>query len=260
GHGWTPGPRVREEIHNADVFVHGMEGFQPWVDDIKTDLAADGSGVVTVDASADVDLLEADGDRDDEHDEDTHDDEDQDEHEHDEAMDPHFWMDPLRLEQAAGTVRQGLADVDPDNADAYTENADAYRARLNDLHEQIESVVAEASKDTVLVAGHDALGYFSDRYGVAVESLTNVSPDDRPTQQDIERAQEIIDAHDLQYVCADPLESQQAAEQLVEETDAEEVLPLTSIPGQTEQWAEDDWGYVEIMKNVNLQTLERALE
>ncbi len=30
GHGWEPGPSVREDIHDADLFVHGMEGFQPW--------------------------------------------------------------------------------------------------------------------------------------------------------------------------------------------------------------------------------------
>ncbi|MDR9382673.1 MAG: zinc ABC transporter substrate-binding protein, partial [Natronomonas sp.] len=59
GHGWEPGPRVREEIHGADLFVHGMDGFQPWVDDIKRDLDADGSDVVPIDASAGISLIEA---------------------------------------------------------------------------------------------------------------------------------------------------------------------------------------------------------
>jgi zinc transport system substrate-binding protein len=38
------------------------------------------------------------------------------------------------------------------------------------------------------------------------------------------------------------------------------VLPLTPIPGQTEEWADNDWGYVEVMENVNLPTLEQALD
>jgi zinc transport system substrate-binding protein len=29
GHGWEPGPRVRESIRDADLLVHGMDGFQP---------------------------------------------------------------------------------------------------------------------------------------------------------------------------------------------------------------------------------------
>jgi len=59
GHGWEPGPRGREEIHGADLFVHGMPGFQPWVDDITRDLAADGTDVTAIDASAGIDLLVA---------------------------------------------------------------------------------------------------------------------------------------------------------------------------------------------------------
>ncbi|MDZ5813287.1 metal ABC transporter substrate-binding protein, partial [Halorubrum sp. AD140] len=146
------------------------------------------------------------------------------------------------------------------NEDTYTENADAFRAELDALHEQIEEVMASASKGVILVAGHDSWQYFGDRYDVTVEALTNVSPDDRPTTRDIERAQEVIETHDLRYICADPLESQQAAEQLVEETDAEEVLPLTAIPGLTDEWENEDWGYDEVMENVNLPALEDALD
>jgi zinc transport system substrate-binding protein len=347
GHGWEPGPRVREAIGDADLLVHGMSGFQPWLDTIRTDLEADGSDVATVDVSAEVDLLAAgeghdheeddhdgddhDGDgehteekhdeehhdeehtedqhdeehhdeehtedqhdeehHDEEHTEDQHDDEhdeerdgeDQHDDEHDEehhdeerdgedehheeggdghdhgAMDPHFWMDPVRVETAVGTVEAALTDLDGENAATYEENAAAFRERLEGLHERIEAAVADATVGTILVAGHDSFQYFGERYGVEVEALTNVSPDDRPTPRDIERAQEVIEHHGLRYICADPLESQRAAEQLVAETEAEAVLPLTAMPGLTDEWESEGWGYVEVMENVNLPTLERAL-
>ncbi|SFR91131.1 zinc transport system substrate-binding protein [Halomicrobium zhouii] len=304
GHGWEPGPSVREDVHDADLLVHGMTGFQPWVDGIIGDLEADGSDVATVDVSSGVDLLapgaghdeehhdEAHDDHEETHDEadheehsesDAHDDEEThseqthddhegddhdasheedhegDDHDHGNA-DPHFWMDPLRVRDAVETVRAALVDVDSENADAYDTNADEFTARLADLHERIESTVAEASTDTVLVAGHDSFQYFADRYDVEVAALTNVSPDDRPSTRDVERAQSIIDEHDLRYVCADPLESQEAAEQLVAETDAEAVLPLTAMPGLTDEWEREDWGYVDVVENVNLPTLERALD
>jgi zinc transport system substrate-binding protein len=175
-------------------------------------------------------------------------------------MDPHFWMDPLRVSDAAENVRQGLVDVDPDNEGVYADNTEQFQAELDDLHGQIESTVADGSQDVLLVAGHDSFQYFADRYEVQVEALTNVSPDDRPTTRDIQRAREVIETHDLRYICADPLESQQAAEQLVAETTAEAVLPLTAMPGLIEEWADKDWGYVEVMENVNLPTLADALE
>ena len=316
GHGWEPGPSVREDIRNASVFVHGNEGFQPWADSIITDLEADDAGVVAINVTGGVDLLEpgADGghdhgdhddeeehhdDEEEEHhddeegeehhdeegeehhdeeeeehhdDEEEHHDEEEEEHhddeEHDEeeaehdhgAMDPHFWMDPLRMKDAATTVQQEFTDIDSDNATAYADNTDSFEAALDDLHEQLETLVAEASKETLLVAGHDALSYFGDRYDIRVESLTGVSPDDSPTTADISEAQDIIDEHDLQYIVADPLESQTAAEQLVAETDVEAVLDLTAMAGLKEEWSDNDWGYIEIMENVNLPTLEDALD
>ncbi|GAA0233011.1 metal ABC transporter substrate-binding protein [Halobaculum roseum] len=292
GHGWEPGPRVREEIRDADLLVHGMPGFQPWVDDVLGDLDADGSEVETVDASADVDLIAAGEHHVDDHTEDGHDDEahhddDHTEESHDDhteehhteeshddhtedhdggegghdhgGMDPHFWMDPLRVRDAAGTVRGALSAVDPDAADAHADNAAAFRTELETLDERIESLVADAARDTVLVAGHDSFAYAAERYGLSFRTLTGLAPDDQPTTRDIERAGDVIDEHDLRYVCADPLESQRAAEQLVAETDAEEVLPLTAMPGLTDEWAAEDWGYVEVMEEVNLPTLERVL-
>ncbi|WP_323192995.1 metal ABC transporter substrate-binding protein, partial [Halostella sp. PRR32] len=79
----------------------------------------------------------------------------------------------------------------------------AYRQRLDSLHADLEATVADASKGTLLVAGHDAFQYLGDRYGIEVEALTGMSPDSQPTARDIERAQEVIEHHDLQYICAD---------------------------------------------------------
>jgi len=199
----------------------------------------------------------------------SHEEEDHDEHEgeseedghgHDHGgTDPHFWLDPERAKEAVGNVSDAFAEVDEENADVYAENADEYRSRLDELDETYSSELGDAPKDVVFVAGHDAFGYLADRYGFEVETLTGISPDDRPTPRDIERAQGIIEEHDIEYVCADPLESDRAANQLVEETDATEVLPLTPIPGRTEGWEENGWGYVEVMENTNLDTLTKAL-
>ncbi|GCF14528.1 adhesin [Haloarcula mannanilytica] len=269
GHGWEPGPSVRTDIREADLLVHGMDGFQPWVDDITGDLEADGADVSTIDVTAEVDLLSAGGGHDDghegehtaHHDEETHHGEataDVD-HDHDSDADPHFWMDPLRVKDAVGTVRDGFADSDPDSGGAYQTNAAAFRSDLDDLHQRLESTVAEATTHVVLVAGHNSVRYLGERYDIEVVALTGLSPDDRPTAQDIDHAQAVIETHDLQYICADPLESQQAAEQLVADTDAEAVLPLTAMPGLTDEWDTQNWGYVDVMEQVNVPTLERAL-
>ncbi len=265
GHGWEPGPRVREDIYDASVFVHGMEGFQPWADDILDDLEADGAEVTPVDVSADVSLLEFGASHDehdghDGHETDSHDEHESEDGDHDHgSIDPHFWMDPTRVATAADTVRAAFSEFDGDNADSYADNAETYQARLADLDERIESRLDDASKGTLLVAGHNAFGYLSERYGITVEALTDASPDDEPTLNDRERARSVVREHELTYICADPLESQTMAEELVAETEAEEVLPLTAMPGLSDSWRESDWGYIDVMEQVNLPTLIKAL-
>jgi zinc transport system substrate-binding protein len=296
GHGWEPGPQIQGEVLESDVFFHGVEGFQPWADDLVESLRDDGADVRIVPVADGIELSDGSHDHDEEkdehnghesdeeHDEGDHDEHDEnyeDEHEdrhsneeedgHDEgeeedkhghdhgSTDPHFWLDPERAKQAVGNISDAFAEVDDGNAEAYAENAEQYRSRLDELDEKYSTELGDAPKDVVFVAGHDAFGYLAERYGFEVETLTGLSPDDRPTPRDIEAAQEIIQEHNIEYVCADPLEDDTAANQLVEETDAVEVLPLTSIPGQTEEWEENGWGYIELMERLNLDTLKKAL-
>jgi zinc transport system substrate-binding protein len=176
------------------------------------------------------------------------------------AEDPHVWLDPVRLKQAVTNVRSELVGIDSDNADTYATNADDYRSRLDQLDQSFEDTLGDADSDVVFVAGHNAFQYLESRYGFRVETLTNISPDDRPTPEDIAKAQSLIEEHDLQYVLADPLEDQTAADQLVEQTDATEKLPLTAVAGQTQDWADKGWGYIDVMENINLATLQQALD
>lgn len=293
GHGWEPGPQIQGTVLESDLFVYVLEGFQPWADDLVTSLRDDEAGVHVVAPGERVDLLESDhghGQHDDsEHDDsaDNHEHGDEDhaehgdeghaddhshegDHDHDEEtdahghdhgpIDPHFWLDPTRAKQAVDAIEDAFATVDSENAATYADNADAYRSRLDALDETFRSTLEDATRDVVLLAGHDAFAYLGHRYGFEIETLTGLSPDEQPTPADIERAQTLIDDHDLEYVCADPLEPQDAAEQLVAETDAAEILPLTPIPGRNQAWADDDWGYAEIMEELNLETLATALE
>ncbi|WP_416841549.1 metal ABC transporter substrate-binding protein [Haloferax sp. DFSO52] len=249
GHGWEPGPDVQGRVIESDIFVHGMPSFQPWVDDVLTSLDADDAAVLPVDIAADIDLHEASAD----------------EHDHDaeaslDLVDPHFWMDPLRVVTAITTLSDAFQTVDESNADVYAESADAYRTAVTDLDAAFESGLETRERDVILVAGHDAFGYLSDRYGFDVVALSGVSPDDAPSPRDIERAQMAIEEHGIRYVLADPLESDRAAMQLVAETTAEGVLPLTSIPGLTSEWVRQQWGYLDIMRETNLPSLRTALE
>ncbi|MFC5366576.1 metal ABC transporter substrate-binding protein [Salinirubrum litoreum] len=199
----------------------------------------------------------------------THDDEHHDDHEsgsddgHDDhdhgAVDPHFWLDPERAKQAVGNIEAGLTEVVPDQQETLASNADRLRDDLDSLDATYRERLSGRTRDTILVAGHNSFRYLARRYDFDVEALTGLAPDAAPTPQDVRRAQDAIAEHDVEYVLAPVFESDRAARQLVAETDATGVLPLTPVPSLTPEWNDRGWGYLDVMEQVNLPSLARAL-
>ena len=270
GHGWEPSSSVVRDVLTSDAFIYVGPGFQPWADDIVTTIESDAPEVTVVVARHGIDLLDAsDGaNHDEEHNEVGHDEEEhhEDEGHEDEGddhdygnSDPHFWLDPNRTKHAVENVRDGLIKTDPDSEDEYRTVATEYVDELDALDERFQTELDDTERDVVLVAGHNAFGYLAKRYGFEVHALTGVEPDAEPSARAIREAQDAIKEHDIRHVLAPALESKKAAEQLVAETDAEAVLPITAIAGLTDEWQFNGWGYLDVMEQVNLSSLKMAL-
>jgi len=249
GHGWQPSGQVQKEIYQSAAFVYMGEGFQPWADNVVNNLRADDAGVTIVAARHGIDLLGRNASH-----------ESGDGHDHGDATgDPHFWLDPMRTKRAVDNVRDGLIEATPDAEAQFREQADAYKSEIDDLHATFESRFESAEQSHVLVAGHNAFQYTGARYGFTVHSLSGVSPDEEPSGQAIREAQATIEEHGIEYVLTPTMESDRAARQLVSETDANEVLEISALSGVKEEWTERGWGYLEVMENVNLPALTKAL-
>lgn len=158
-HSFSPSSQQVAEMNEADlVVVNGLgleEGFEAVLDGV----VADGGRVLELGPM--LDPIEF---GDDDHD----DGEDQDDEEgHDHSIDPHVWMDPVRMAEAAAIVAAELSELAPDGG--WTERGAAYASELEQLHAEIEeelSVVEPANR--LLVTNHEALGYFADRYDFEV--------------------------------------------------------------------------------------------
>ena len=67
----------------------------------------------------------------------------------------------------AGKIAAVLAAKDPENAATYAANAAALQARLTALDAELAAALAPV-RDRPFVVYHDALGYFTDHYGLEV--------------------------------------------------------------------------------------------
>lgn len=94
----------------------------------------------------------------------------------DDLNDPHVWNSPVAWSAIVGYIADHLAEIDPDNADAYVANAKSYI-------DEIRTADAEATKllsaipdaNRILITGHDAFEYFGDIYGLEVRATDFVS-------------------------------------------------------------------------------------
>jgi manganese/zinc/iron transport system substrate-binding protein len=92
------------------------------------------------------------------------------------VADPHVWMDPVLWAEAADAVREALARLMPDSAEAFGRALGAFRARLARLDAYARQALASIPEERrLLVTAHDAFGYFGDRYGIPVESIQGLS-------------------------------------------------------------------------------------
>ena len=180
--------------------------------------------------------------------------------------DPHVWADPVLAQRVVGRIADELADLDPENAETYQANAESYAERLEGVHEQFETVVEEAELDIAIFAAHDSFQYVERRYEFELHTPTGISPDANVSPSDIGDMLELIEQHDIDTVLYDPFESANPGEEvpqmvqtIFENSDVENAEPLTPVEGTTAEWADNGWGWIEQMEELNLPSLRAAL-
>ncbi|CCG02486.1 metal ABC transporter substrate-binding protein [Blastococcus saxobsidens] len=228
-------------VSDADLLVY-LSGFQPAVDDAAESQAGDSAW----DAAEAADLsLTSDGS---EHAGEQHAEE---EHADDEAAaDPHFWLDPLRLAAVGDALADRLAELDPDNAQAYAGNAAALRADLEALDVEMAAALGDCRVDT-LVTSHDAFGYLADRYGLDVVGISGLSPDQETSADQLAEIATLVGERGVTTVYTETLVDPALAETVADEAGVRTAV-LDPIEGLTDESAGED--YLEVMRS-NLATL-----
>ena len=184
----------------------------------------------------------------------------------DEFIDPHVWVDPVLAQQVVTNIADGLAEVDPDNADLFEENAAAYTERLEEVDRQFAELLEDASRDFAIFAGHDSYQYVEHRYGFELYTPVGISPDAAESFEDVADMIELVEDHDVDTILYDPFEAPDPDESLpsmveliLEDSSATDAAPLSPAEGTTHEWDENGWGWVEQMEELNLPSLRKAL-
>jgi len=80
-------------------------------------------------------------------------------------LDPHIWLDPLRMKIVASTTAKALRTLLPDEAQEIEDRLAALHQAIDDTDHRVAEVLAPYAGNT-LVVFHPAYGYFARRYGL----------------------------------------------------------------------------------------------
>ena len=162
-----------------------------------------------------------------------------------EAVNPHVWLDPTSAAKQVETIRDGLMKADPSCADGYRNRADAYITKLQQLDSELAAELAPFQGRTV-VSFHEALPYFTRRYGLSDEALVTL-PEDQPSPADVQRINQVLKANNIAGVLTEPGGGSAALQSLAKDLNLRlEVFdPLELVPEASKRTPEL---YIEVMR------------
>jgi zinc transport system substrate-binding protein len=211
------GPRQVARVQQADLVV-GLSGFQPALDDAVADpetLLDLGDAMRPRRASSD--LVDEDG-----------------------GVDPHVWLDPVRMADAAEAVGERVAALVPADAPAVRQRAAATSGRLRALDQRFRTGLAGCARRD-LVTSHTAFGYLAARYDLRQVGVSGTSPEAEPSPGRLAEVVRFARDNGVTTVFTAP------GEPGVAETVAREV-GATTAPLDTLETVPDGTDYVTVME------------
>ncbi|WP_298785611.1 metal ABC transporter solute-binding protein, Zn/Mn family [uncultured Marinococcus sp.] len=267
-HSFDPTPQTLTDIAEGDVFIMTGSGMEGFADEAKR--TVDGENVEVLELTNNMELLETAAEHDHSHDdghdhshgEEGHGHDKEHDHSHGEeghshgGVDPHVWLDPVRAQQAAESIKNELVRQIPDQEETFEEN---YQALVSDLKEidQEFTDVAENNDNNQFIVSHAAYGYWEERYGFEQIPVSGINAQDEPSVQEINDIVATAEENDIHTVLLEQNIPSKTAETVQDEIGAD-VAYLHNLSSVMEEDIENDATYVSLMED-NIQSLEQAL-
>lgn len=119
------------------------------------------------------------------------------------GIDPHAWLSTENARVWVGVFAETLAERDPDNAESYRANAETALAGLDALDAQIEARLA-GHQGAEIVTFHQALGYFTDQFGIEVAGSVRPGDASAPSAAAVDALRDLVAEHGIVCAFAEP--------------------------------------------------------
>lgn len=171
----------------------------------------------------------------------------------DDALDPHFWLDPVRYAAVVQAVTDKLVATDSANADGYKQRAATLLGEVNKLDTEYKTGLANCKLKT-FVTSHEAFAYLAKRYGLTMVGIAGFTPDAEPTPARIKEVQDIVREQKVTTIFYEELVSPKVAESIARDVHVKTAV-LSPIEGLSDANSQET--YLSLMRE-NLQELRKA--
>ena len=232
-HNFEPSAKDIETINNAALVVANGLDLEEGLEDVLEGLPAE--QVFLAGEHITVRSL-----KDEEHADEGEPSHDGEEQSHDElghgGEDPHLWLSPFAVSEFIDELGVALETALGINFD---ERVTALLASLTELDAEVQKKI-DALDSCELVTGHEALGYFADRYGceligAVIPSLTTSA---EASASQLAELKQLIAEHDVKAILTDVGTPQKVAEQVASETGVPLVEMSTHVMGEDDTYAQ----------------------
>lgn len=233
-HDFQMTPADMKLLSTADVFVingGGIEGFM-------SDVAGSYPELEIVEACQDISLLgESEDDAQHEeahvedeshaHDEARHEEShvEEESHDHDEVHahggeNAHAWMSVKLYRSQVATIASRLAEIDPDNSEAYLQNAREYDQKLEKLQEKQEEIMELAAGKNIIIF-HEAYEYVASDYGMNVSYTMDLDEERQVSAGEVAEVIDEIRQNNVSIILAEELYGKNMGDAVIKEADVQ---------------------------------------
>lgn len=238
-HSYEPTTKEIMNIANADSFIFlgaGMEGFaETAAESLKS------HDVLFIELGEHKSLFNQSN-----HDHDSHD--------HG-GLDPHIWLDPLRMIEMSTIIKDELVELTPELQDEYEENTSELIAELTELDEVFNNTLESKTQKDIIVS-HAAYGYWEERYGIEQIAISGLMSGNEPSQKELTEIVEKAKAKNLKYVIYEQNSSDRVSK-IIQDHIGADALSIHNLEVLTEEDIANNENYLTLMRS-NLDVLDKA--
>ena len=250
-HSFDPTPREMAQVAKSRLGISVGLGMDAWLEKVVRGAAGPDVPILQLAprvgprrmTAEEIGAEEAEhGDKDHDHD-----------HDHDHgAEDPHFWLDPVRMKEAAAAMTQAFEALDPEGAPGYRARQAAVAQDLDRLHAELEGRSKAWTKRTILTF-HGSMGYFADRYGLTIAAVIEPFPGREPTPRYLQQVLGVIEKTRPAALFSEPQLDRRPAQVIADQAKLPlfELDPVGGGPGAE--------SYEALLRR-NAEVLDRALK